>query len=253
MGAGDELMAAGEARRAQMSDPRKVAILDKHGQARWHAIWEGNLRIATPEEVHAGADVQTIVNGSSVRPYLRAESNRVQFYYTDFRATPGELYLSDAEKAFARQCKGAIVIEPNLKTGAPRTKDWGWENWKRLASLLADLPLVQLGPDGTRVLRNVRHVVTRDARQGAGALSGARAAVLPEGFLHHACAALGIPAVVIFGGYISPKTTGYDAHVNLFTGGEACGMRGACPHCVAAMRAISPERVATALRELLRA
>ena len=57
-------------------------------------------------------------------------------------------------------------------------------------------------------------------------LSGARAAVLHEGGLHHAAAALGMPAVVLFGGMISPRNTGYDVHVNLaIDDPEALGWR----------------------------
>ena len=87
------------------------------------------------------------------------------------------------------------------------------------------------------------------------ALSGAAAAVLPEGGLHHAAAALGMPAVVIFGGMTSPANTGYDGHVNLFdpAGGESpCGQRVACAHCRAAMAAIRPDVVAYHLQHILR-
>jgi ADP-heptose:LPS heptosyltransferase len=51
----------------------------------------------------------------------------------------------------------------------------------------------------------------------------------PEGGMHHASAAVGVPAVVIFGGYISPKVTGYEGHINLFTGtGLGCGNSQPC-------------------------
>lgn len=67
--------------------------------------------------------------------------------------------------------------------------------------------------------------------------------VTTEGGLHHAAAIFGIPAVVIYGGYISPRQTGYDGQVALFEGGEPCGWRKPCPHCAAAMGKIEPERV----------
>ena len=70
--------------------------------------------------------------------------------------------------------------------------------------------------------------------------------------MHHCAAAFGVPGIVIFGGFISPATTGYGCHVNLFTGGEACGMRIPCEHCADAMRKITPEQVAAALIALMK-
>ena len=66
-------------------------------------------------------------------------------------------------------------------------------------------------------------------------------------FGNHAAAALDVPSVVIFGGYISPKQTGYSTQENIFTGGEPCGMRIPCDHCATAMKAIDPEMVAEKL------
>lgn len=253
MGFGDEIMATAEARRAQRTDPRAVAILDRKGRPRWHPIWEHNPRIATPEQFDAGCDVQTIANGGGCRPYLdQARSTREQFFFNkDYRAEPGEIYLTEAERAHGRRTAGAIVIEPWIKQAASRNKDWGLFNWKELIVLLGDLPLVQLVGPGMPPLRPLRQVPTRNEREAAAAIAGARACVLPEGGLHHAAAALGVPAVVIFGGYTHPATTGYDLHVNLFTGGEACGQRLPCKHCREAMNAISPAAVAAALRALL--
>jgi ADP-heptose:LPS heptosyltransferase len=83
-------------------------------------------------------------------------------------------------------------------------------------------------------------------------LANAKACVLPEGAMHHACAALNTPAVVIYGGYISPAVTGYDTQTSLFTGGDlGCGMRHPCRHCDRAMASIKPETVADHLTGLL--
>ena len=74
-------------------------------------------------------------------------------------------------------------------------------------------------------------------------LATARLAILPEGGLHHAAAALGVPSIVLFGGFISPRQTGYPHQVNVFTGGTPCGWRVRCGHCAAAMKKIEPERI----------
>ena len=215
-------------------------------------MWDGNPRIARMDEE---GDFQEMRNGSGARPYIdHTQTTPERFVYReDYESEPGEIYLTPAEKALAKQTAGAIVLEPNIKSVASPNKQWGLANWQQLAKSLRDLPLVQLGPPGIwKAGSNVQHIVTLTPRDAAGALSGARAAVLHEGYLHHAAAALGIPAIVIRGGFIGPKVTGYPGQVDFFDGdGLGCGMRQTCAHCRAAMNAIRPETVAEALRAML--
>ncbi len=84
-------------------------------------------------------------------------------------------------------------------------------------------------------------------------LSHAQAYLGPEGGLHHAAAALRVRAVVIFGSFISPETTGYPFHANCYVADAhaPCGRWGDCAGCRAAMDAISPELVARTLNHLL--
>ncbi len=248
MGWGDEIMVTGEARRLRKRDPRPVAVRGKRAGVRWHPIWDGNPRLATPDDVAAGRDVQWLDNGPGLRPYVdypRCTPER--WAYTDWRCTPGEVFVPRLTR------QDYVVIEPLIKAKASPNKRWGWERWQALVRLLPELDWVQLGPLGTRLLAGVRHVVTTDFVAACTALSGASAAVLPEGGLHHAAAALGVPAVTIFGGMTSPANTGYDGHINLFVddGRSPCGMRVECGHCAAAMASITPELVAEHLEELL--
>lgn len=268
MGWGDEIMATGEARRLQRGDPRPVAVRGRDGRQRWHPVWAGNPRMATPEQVGAGRDVQWIDNGPGCRPYIDHARMRRDFEFaypgqpyapkrldvalpwrfTGWRATPGEL------PAVKRPKHGAyIVVEPNTKASASPNKDWDWQRWQALvlSARWTDAPWVQVGPPGTRVLDGVVHMPTAAFMDACQVLAGARAAVLPDGGLHHAAAALGIPAVVIFGGFTSPANLGYDAHVNLFAGGDPCGMRVRCAHCERAMASIRPEAVARNLEGIL--
>jgi hypothetical protein len=78
-----------------------------------------------------------------------------------------------------------------------------------------------------------------------------------EGGLHHAAAAVRLPAVVIFGGFITPAVTGYAEQVNLTAPGLGvahplgCGRRVDCPHCADAIAQITPELVAQEVRKVL--
>jgi hypothetical protein len=44
-----------------------------------------------------------------------------------------------------------------------------------------------------------------------------------EGGMHHAAAAVGVPAVVLFGGFIPPEIMGYKGQISLTGGATACG------------------------------
>lgn len=244
-------MAAGQARQAQKLDPRRVAILDRHGRRRWHVCWENNPRIARIDEPGA---FQRITNGGGCRPYhLGKEENR-WIFNPDFRASPGEIYFSAAEIKFAAAHSPGIVIEPSIKPGASPNKQWGVERWRHFAQLAKrrGLVLTQLGAAPTQPLPGVAYIETPDFRRACAVLGRAKAFVGHEGGLHHAAAALGVRGVVIFGGFTPVELTGYEIHRNLgvnFDG--ACGMRTACPHCEIEMAKINPEQVLAELEGIL--
>lgn len=251
-------MLTAQVRAMQASDPKKVAIKLRQGDgARWHRIWDGNPRIAKPDEVSRGTPVQWLNNCSGNRPYMdySKEVPKVRYAFMPYGPEPGEIYLREEERKKFRHLEGMVLIEPNTKQGTTPNKQWGWERWQEVVHLRKDLKFVQIGQFGTRALRDVQLVYTLDERQAAAAVSLVRAVVVPEGGLHHAAAGFGIPGVVLFGGYIAPSVTGYSMHRNIFTGGDehpnGCGMRIRCEHCQKALAEITPDRVAAELDQVL--
>jgi len=243
---------SGIARVMQQTDPRKVKVV--YENKRWPDIFDNNPRILQRREE---ADHQILygrVNG--LRPYCSAKSP-TRWTWKDCPPAVGEVYLLHHEinfgKLFAASLRGTVLIEPNIKKGASPNKDWGWHRWEALVRLMsaAKITPVQVGPRGTATISGVRLIETENFRLACGVMRQVAACVLPDGGLHHAAAALGKKTVVIFGGFISPRQTGYDSQVNLFTGGEPCGWRTPCEHCAAAMAAITPELVFEELRKLL--
>lgn len=242
-------MAAGQARAARLRDPRRVRIVGADGAARWHPVWEGNPDLARPEEV---GNWQLVKNGPGLRPYI-AEKSATHWTWRPFAPTPARLVLTEAERNWAPEAAFDVLIEPTLKARASPNKLWhGWREFVGRARA-AGLRLAQVGPAGTRRVEGVAMIETPDFRRACGVLSRARAYVGHEGGLHHAAAALEIPAVVLFGGFIGPAQTGYAGHRNLTAGGEPCGSRLPCPHCVKAMMLITPAQVMQNLMELLNA
>ena len=144
------------------------------------------------------------------------------------------------------------LLEPRLKAAASPNKDWGWTRWSELARQLGrDGHIVaQFAEPGATTLPGVEAIRAPSFRAACAVLARARLAVLPEGGLHHAAAAMGTPSIVIFGGFISPRQTGYLHQVNLFTGGTPCGMRHRCRHCELAMRRIPIDEVLAKARML---
>lgn len=249
MGWGDELIVTGQVRELQGRDPRRVRIV--YERKRWHEAWFHNPRIAHPDE---SGDFQELRPRDDYRrPYI-AQKEGDRWTWRAWGPPRGELYFDAAEVAFGAAHGRRIVIEPTLKAGASPNKDWGHGRWKAFIALAerAGLKLTQLGPPGTRVLPGVEWIRTDSMRLAAAVLANARAAALHEGAMHHAAAALSTPAAVIFGGYISPKVTGYEGQKAFFTGGGlGCGLRVPCEHCRQAMAAISSAAVFEALEEIL--
>ncbi len=273
MGWGDEILVTGEARRAQMRDPRykvtgvsrKVRVLDRRERPRWHALWQGNPRMVMP---HESGDFIHIKNAAFCRPYVDWELMKLDFAkvhpghkfttkavrdirlpwrFTKHKCERGELYLD------IQSPQGYVVIEPHIKNDKSPNRQWGWENWQAVVDALS-IDWVQINPPSSELLRGVRHLPAPTFLEACRLLGGAVAFVGPEGGLYHAAAALGVKAVAIFGGFVSPANQGYDDMINIFEpmGGESpCGQRIPCEHCDRAFARISVDQVVESVKEVL--
>lgn len=253
MGYGDELMVAGEAKRRGGATSKRFAVPDPRGGQwppfRWSPVWDGNPRMAPPGTPYD----EVIDNRPGHRPYIVAKSP-TRWTWRAYAPEPAEYFIiGPYEQKIREQAKGKVIVNPQLKSLASPNKQWGIDRWQQLVRANPHIDWVQLGPAPT--LQGVPLILTRTFREGCAAVAGARALVTHEGGLHHAAAALGIPAVVLFGGFISPASTGYAGQVNLFQMTEehplGCGMRLRCFHCEKAMASFTVKQVKKLLEELL--
>lgn len=257
VGFGDNLMASGLARGAAARGKRvalgdgKTIIWDQHSQH----VFSGNPNLAPPGQ-EKSSDLEWVHHYKGHRLYNRQSQGRWEWNY-DFHPVPGEMFFSPQELQEGRRAgRGTVIIEPNLprwKT-VSSNKDWGAHRYAALASSLRmhGIRLSQFVYGREPTLPGVAPIKTTSFRDAIALMANTWLYVGPEGGLHHAAAAVSIPAVVLFGGFVPPSVTGYDTHTNLTGGATACGSLSKCEHCRVAMAAITVEEVASAVKDLLK-
>jgi hypothetical protein len=236
VGFGDEILATGMARGAKARGKR-IAFGDGKRIifSPWSSkIFRHNPNIAWPGDESA-ADIEWIAHYKGKRLYNSVAPGGTRWLWNmDFAPTAGELFFSEEELRFAESfAPGFVVIEPNVpwhKTVAPN-KDWGALKYEAVASEFAARghTVFQFWYEAARVkLASAMQVNAPTFRHALAVLSRAALYIGPEGGLHHGAAAVGIPAVVLFGGFIPPSVTGYATHTNLTAGSSACGKFNRC-------------------------
>jgi hypothetical protein len=247
MGLGDWLLATAEAKFYNEKHNLPVAFKSpKTGKYFWSETFRNNPRIL--KDPAPGTKFVAIHNCSGSRPYITEITPDRVHYNMDFKAVPGELFLTAEEKAAGIQ--GAVLIEPHTKSQEfSRNKVWPWDRWQEVVSRL-DLPWVQLGSEENTSLDGVKRVVTKSFRDALGYINKASLVVTTDGALHHAAAALGKPAVVLWGGLAPWTVLGYSTHTNICKATSVCGSIKSCSHCQKAMEAITVEEVIKAIDEM---
>ena len=271
MGLGDEIMVTALVKKNIRKNHIPSVIVNSKGLMRWSVAWENNPYILNKKELlgqkpNFDKNYCIIPSGNGGgRPYIDYEkSKHHQFYvWKEWNIEPGEIFLSEKEHELARSFrnhfsiygeKPAIIIEPTIKGRLQANKDWGRHNWLKLLELLdkngiAPIQLIHFYVNNTNKI-TLKTMPIHSIREMFAYLSVVDMIISHEGGFHHAAAALDIPGIVIFGGYISPKITGYSTHINL-VGHDIepqildffCGNLVPCPHCRRAMDSILPEKV----------
>lgn len=233
MGLGDQLLAAGKAKLLYRETGRPVSIGDGTNVL-WCSWYDHNPYLSRKPNGN------WVIDYPGHRGYYLSDTEERWLWNYAYRAEPAEIFFTEAEQAFTDQLDDFILIEPNLKGGASPAKRW--RGWQELVNLV-HAPFVQ--PAGGIRLSGVDTVKT-SLRQIACWMKAARAYVGPDGALHHLAAALGTPAVVIFGAFAPPEVTGYPCQT-IFSAGMPWGDRQDTERSRAAMDSIKPLSVAEAL------
>lgn len=248
-GLGDELMALCRAEEIHRQTCARVVIADAKKARRWSEVWENHPAIVQKDEP-LPANVRGLIDCPGHRAYIAGWGTyggkpRLIFDTWKIREHAGTLHLSEAEAAYGRQVRAKlgryVVIQPSIRLDASPNKDWGWDRYQDLVFSMKDVTFVQVGPAGTKLLEGVTPVPTARFRDAWSILKESDAYVGPEGGLHIAAGLLRRPGVVLFGGFGSPKATGFPWHHNIADEGpeSPCGRWAFCTHCEEIMKSIS--------------
>jgi len=252
-------MAMGEAKDAHLNTGKRIVFPGDRYMSKgifWGAAYERLSYIITSRDIQQGEEVVFFENGKEITPYIDWEkSTEKKAQFKKYMPKPAELKFSADTLNYLAELRETlgefIFIEPHVKElFSAGNKSWGFTNYQEVVNRV-DANFVQ-PYYGAPLLKGVKPVKTNHFLHGAALLSIAKTALLPEGGLMHAAAALNIPSVIVFGGFISPENTGYDIHSNIFKGLEPCGSRTPCMHCRNAMNNISPIQVAKKLNRLFK-
>jgi len=242
MGMGDWIMASGDVKEANERTGKKVKLGNGVSMYYEHQVFANNPRMAS----NSDTDVVWVKNYPNHRPYIAGQKNGCMVFNDNYKPKRGEIYLSKEEKMWADKVvkEPFILVEPNVKRTYIHTVNKAWDKWEAL--LKHDLPWLQIG-DCT-VKKNTKWLETKTFREALAILNKASVFVGTDGGLHHAAAALGIPSVVIWTGFTSPRHLGYDTHRNIHDGSEPCGTyTSVCKHCLLKAKAITVEQVLDAV------
>jgi Glycosyltransferase family 9 (heptosyltransferase) len=245
MGIGDEILATGFARGAAARGKR-IAFGD--GQRLLWGPWcreafRHNPNIATRADE---SNAEWIPYYKGHRGYNRLDATGRRWIWNyEFKAKPGEFFFDAAERTRALRRPGTVLLEPNVPwhKSVAVNKDWGRARYQALAEKLRRAGWRVLQTSYGKIRLDVETIPVNSFRDAAAIIASVDLAIVPEGGLHHAAAAVGTRAIVLFGGFIPPQVIGYDAHINLTGGAEACGSLNRCDHCRKALDAIEVDHV----------
>ena len=243
MGLGDAIMSTAAARRMKQENPSAHVVVGNGREMSWSPVFENNPNITPPERADR-SKLEWVRNHAGNRPYIdyQRTSDRI-VYREDFSPEKGDFFPNPTDTKFAERFYGDfVVIEPHTKGSFSGNKEWFPAAWQAVADGLArqGRRVIQLGQGQKRGLDGVERVVTPSFRWAMAVLQKASLLVTTDGAMHHAAAAVGTPAVVLWGARTHPKILGYPEHRNLYTGkGESCGSIAPCSHCREAMGRIT--------------
>ncbi len=269
MGVGDALMASGEIRELRLKNPDFKFIVGDGIRSYWNEVFDFNPYIIRGSEAKKYKNVVWIDNYEGNRPYRNYGISLPKDNYNwkkEFTPKRGEIFFSENELKIAEQVtsnirqkigrqKKLIYVEPHVKKRLGyQNRDWGFSRWQKVVNELSyKYEFIQISYGENKQLENCINIHGLNFRTSVAILSKCDFFIGHEGGMHHAAAATNLKAVVVFGGHISPKITGYNFHNNIYVelDESPCGMKNICNHCLKCMSLITTDEVIKSINSSL--
>lgn len=230
MGIGDEILAAGKARRLHEETGQKVMI-GTGAAVMWNPLYEYIPYLSRKEGIW-------LMDCPGHRGYVKGKrkdenGNKILTFDPDYKAEPAQIEIEAIDTDY-------IVIEPKVKAVPGKL----WKHYQEVVDAFPNERFLEFNGPSLKGVDSVKTDIVKAARY----IKGCKAYVGAEGFLHHLCGAFSKPAVVLFGGYAPPDILGYEGHKNIAVDApDELGNRGKS----GAMDQIPAERVIEALRDYI--
>ncbi len=276
MGYGDSIMVTGMAKAAKKKYPDyQIIVGDRKKLLSYydHIIFNNNPNITVESEIDLSKRTIWIEEYQGKRSYV-SNADKNKFYWNEkYRAFKGEFFFTHKEIRFAQsiinkikkisntKLKKIIFIEPSRNTShknadknnGEENKKWEIKKWQKVVHYFKNKILfIQSTYKNCEILDGVYNF-DLSFRKACVVMSLCNFYLGWEGGFSHAAAALDKKAVVLFGGYIHPKTTGYNFHHNIYIdiAGSPCGMRTYCKHCEECRNLITTDQVINKVETML--
>lgn len=176
----------------------------------------------------------------------------------DFIPDKPLLFISQKEKRsvpLPLSRKPWVAIQSDGYSQWTTNKNWGSSKFEAVARALAQrYSLVQLGVASDPALSVDLNLCGKvSAREAAVVLGSCKRFIGQEGYLMHAAAAVEVPSVIIYGGFIAPWQSGYPQNVNLYNPVPCapCWLTTPCPNARVCLEEITVNNVLEAVDRLM--
>ncbi len=130
-----------------------------------------------------------------------------------------QLFLTDEEIDYSKKkfpFNYIVTCPVGKQSFTANRKEWGVQNFAQLRRLLGEFEFVQVGSKSDELLENVHDARGCNIRESAAIIKNSLFFIGLEGGLMHISKAVGSKAVILYGGFIKPKISGYEDFLNIY-------------------------------------
>ena len=172
-----------------------------------------------------------------------------------FRAFPGAIFFTEDEQDRIKKLTNAYHEHVLIMPQSPcLEKNWGLDKWANLIKGL-DENYKFLHAGKSPILQGVEFYRTQSFRDFLMLVSAVKAVLTTAGGAHHSAAALGTPAMVLFGGNCGRDHMAYDDHLNISIDLKetpcCCRSGSNCAYCIQCWENLHPSVVSEAFSRLI--